>query len=153
MKSKVFLSFFFIISIVACKKMEDKFPKGYYQLTKTTSWNGAGGNENTTHNYVKLLSSSDDMLELQIFVPPNGTSVKYDTLFYQVGYFDMSDKKSIHGILDFGMIGGEDMAHISEGRIKSGRIEGKIAYEFWAGDIGDFYRMKREGTFVLERLE
>ena len=140
---------FFILS---CKKVEEKFPPGYYQFDVDAHEIGESADESIESSFtVKLNSSSEELLEIQSFTFSN----LGDTVFRDTSYLHIEDKKYMTGTLDM-WLNGDEPVKFSKGEIlKESRnndlIEGQIDYQIWFDGGWEYYWKYYTGTFVFRR--
>jgi len=161
MSNKIKYSFIIILTFLflSCKKIEKKFPAGFYQFQAEVEEKNKEG-ETIKERFpiftAELLESSENELELSYFVVNLWGDTLKDVIIGN-GSLNVSNEDSIYGVLPARLIGDRPII-FSNGRIvKNGRnqfsIIGDIDYEIWSVGIDGYFWKKFTGTYVFSKVE
>lgn len=136
-----------LLFILSCKKVEDKFPPGYYQFD--ADMEEIGGDEekfSTTFN-VQLLEPDESYLKIKFFVG--------DTLWDEPGLLTITDGEKVEGTFGARLNGDKPIMIESGTIIKENRnnfiIEGVLSYEVLFDAGWDIYWRKCQGTYTFHQ--
>lgn len=134
-----------VLFILSCKKVEDKFPPGYYQFDVDMEEIGGYEEDYSSKFNVKLLESNETYLKVRFF--------KGDTLWDEPGILTIIEEENFEGTFGARLNGDKPIIIESGIIIRENRnsfiIEGVLSYEVLFDAGWDIYWRKYRGIYTF----